>query len=79
MVNIDWSVASDDQLSELYDALAARNHLIGEAMGDIRFSVSIGTVWKRLHDIRSEIAGISCELAESVMEEIKKRHIEVWG
>jgi hypothetical protein len=75
-VKIDWSPATDDQLSELYDALCERNIVLSKLLDAMHFRVNLGNRLAKERAFKDDILHPSKALADSVMEEVIRRRAD---
>jgi hypothetical protein len=72
-VKIDWSPATDDQLSELYDALYDRNALLVKSLDSMHFRVNLGTRLARVEAFKDDILHPTKALVDSILDEVSRR------
>jgi hypothetical protein len=72
-VKIDWSPATDDQLSELYDALYERNGLLAQSLDSMHFRVNLGTRSAKVEAFKDDILHPTKALVDSILDEISRR------
>jgi len=73
-VRIDWSTATDNQLSELYDALYERNDRVRKALDSIHFRLNLGDRYDKAAAFENDALVVSKDLADSIMAEVQERH-----
>jgi hypothetical protein len=71
---IDWSFLTNDELSELFDALYERNALVVKARESVHIRLNLPTVsQKAFYAENSDLARVSKTLIDTLWVEIKKR------